>query len=108
MAALAEGLQTQAPHTSYFFIFLPTERSRFLFRTRNTPDSPDHHLKLSCRSDRTSRQPGRYRKFEAGPPHYACGIKTDKIDAGVLAQLYASGFLPGVWITDEPTQALRR
>ncbi len=35
-------------------------------------------------------------------------IKTDTIDAGVLAQLYASGFLPEVWIPDEPTQALRR
>jgi transposase len=33
--------------------------------------------------------------------------KTDTIDAGVLAQLYASGFLPEVWIPDEPTQALR-
>ena len=28
-------------------------------------------------------------------------IKTDTIDAGVLAQLYASGFLPEVWIPDE-------
>ena len=35
-------------------------------------------------------------------------IKTDTIDAGVLAQLYASGFLPEVWIPDDPTQALRR
>jgi transposase len=35
-------------------------------------------------------------------------IKTDTIDAGVLAQLYASGFLPEVWIADEVTQALRR
>ncbi len=35
-------------------------------------------------------------------------IKSDTIDAGVLAQLYASGFLPEVWIPDEPTQALRR
>jgi transposase len=35
-------------------------------------------------------------------------IKTDTIDAGVLARLYASGFLPEVWIPDEPTQALRR
>ena len=34
-------------------------------------------------------------------------IKTDTIDAGVLAQLYASGFLPEVWIPDEPTQAQR-
>jgi transposase len=35
-------------------------------------------------------------------------IKTDTIDAGVLAQLYASGFLPEVWIADEETPALRR
>jgi len=35
-------------------------------------------------------------------------IKTDKIDAAVLAQLYASGFLPEVWIADPRTQALRR
>ena len=35
-------------------------------------------------------------------------IKTDTIDAGVLAQLYASGFLPEVWIPDDATQALRR
>jgi transposase len=35
-------------------------------------------------------------------------IKTDTIDAGVLAQLYASGFLPELWIADEATQALRR
>jgi transposase len=35
-------------------------------------------------------------------------IKTDRIDAVVLAQLYASGFLPEVWIPDERTLALRR
>lgn len=35
-------------------------------------------------------------------------VKTDTIDASVLAQLYASGFLPEVWIADEPTAALRR
>ena len=35
-------------------------------------------------------------------------IKTDKIDAGVLAQLYASGFLPEVWMPDAATAALRR
>ena len=29
-------------------------------------------------------------------------IKTDTIDAGVLAQLYATGFLPEVWVPDEP------
>lgn len=35
-------------------------------------------------------------------------VKTDKIDAAVLAQLYASGFLPEVWIPDADTLALRR
>src|SRR6516164_9044374 len=35
-------------------------------------------------------------------------IKTDKIDAAVLAELYASGFLPEVWIPDKETLALRR
>lgn len=35
-------------------------------------------------------------------------IKTDKIDAGVLAQLQASGFLPEVWVPDERTERLRR
>jgi transposase len=35
-------------------------------------------------------------------------VKTDTIDAGVLAQLYASGFLPEVWIPDPATEALRR
>lgn len=34
--------------------------------------------------------------------------KTDKIDAGVLAQLYAAGFLPEVWTPDEKTLARRR
>jgi transposase len=35
-------------------------------------------------------------------------IKTDVIDATVLARLHASGFLPEVWIPDEHTLALRR
>lgn len=35
-------------------------------------------------------------------------IKTDKIDAAILAQLHASGFLPEVWRADEETLALRR
>jgi transposase len=34
--------------------------------------------------------------------------KTDKIDARVLAQLYAAGFLSEVWIPDEATLAGRR
>src|SRR4029453_11094048 len=35
-------------------------------------------------------------------------VKTDRIDATVLAQLYASGFLPEVWIPDQRTAAMRR
>lgn len=35
-------------------------------------------------------------------------IKSDKIDAGVLAQLHASGFLPEVWVPDDRTERLRR
>ncbi|WP_246476372.1 IS110 family transposase [Roseibium litorale] len=35
-------------------------------------------------------------------------IKTDAIDAAVLAKLYATGFLPEVWVPDARTQALRR
>lgn len=35
-------------------------------------------------------------------------IKTDKIDAAILAQLYAAGFLPEVWIPYEQTQSWRR
>lgn len=35
-------------------------------------------------------------------------IKTDVIDATVLAKLYASGFLPEVWVPDDRTLGLRR
>jgi transposase len=35
-------------------------------------------------------------------------IKTDKIDAAVLAKLHASGFLPEVWMPDEATETRRR
>jgi transposase len=35
-------------------------------------------------------------------------VKTDKIDAAVLAKLHASGFLPEVWMPDETTETLRR
>ncbi|WP_201842672.1 IS110 family transposase [Microvirga zambiensis] len=35
-------------------------------------------------------------------------VKTDKIDARVLAKLHASGFLPEVWMPDEETEARRR
>lgn len=35
-------------------------------------------------------------------------IKTDAIDAAVLAKLYATGFLPEVWVPDPRTLAMRR
>jgi transposase len=35
-------------------------------------------------------------------------VKTDRIDAKVLAQLYAAGFLPEVWLPDEATELRRR
>lgn len=35
-------------------------------------------------------------------------VKTDTIDATVLAKLYASGLLPEVWVPDPETLALRR
>src|ERR1700756_526146 len=35
-------------------------------------------------------------------------VKTDKVDAAILAQLLAADFLPPVWVADEDTQALRR
>jgi transposase len=35
-------------------------------------------------------------------------VKTDKIDARVLAKLHASGFLPEIWIADDDTQRRRR
>jgi transposase len=48
----------------------------------------------------------------ANPKHArviaAARIKTDKIDATVLAKLYASGFLPEVWVPDARTEAIRR
>ena len=35
-------------------------------------------------------------------------VKTDKVDAAILAQLLAADYLPAVWKPDEETQALRR
>jgi len=35
-------------------------------------------------------------------------VKTDKIDARVLAKLHASGFLPEVWVADQETERKRR
>ena len=35
-------------------------------------------------------------------------VKTDKVDAEVLAQLLAADYLPAVWLCDEETHALRR
>ncbi|MGH7556792.1 MAG: IS110 family transposase [Gemmatimonadota bacterium] len=38
----------------------------------------------------------------------AAKVKTDKVNAAVLAKLLASGFLPEVWLPDKSTEALRR
>ncbi len=50
--------------------------------------------------------------WNALPPSEAATIaacvKMDKIDAAILAQLYASGFLPEVWIPDEAKITARR
>ena len=35
-------------------------------------------------------------------------VKTDKVDARILAQLLAADFLPPVWLPDERTRCLRR
>ena len=35
-------------------------------------------------------------------------VKTDKVDAAILAQLLAADFLPSVWLPDQATHALRR
>lgn len=35
-------------------------------------------------------------------------VKTDKVDAAVLAELLAADYLPGVWVADDETHALRR
>jgi transposase len=35
-------------------------------------------------------------------------VKTDKVDARVLAELLRAGYLPGIWRPDEELQALRR
>lgn len=35
-------------------------------------------------------------------------VKTDKVDAVILAKLYAAGFLPEVWVADENTYSRRR
>jgi transposase len=34
-------------------------------------------------------------------------VKTDKVDAEILAQLLAADYLPSVWVADEGTQARR-
>jgi transposase len=35
-------------------------------------------------------------------------VKTDKVDARILAQLLVADFLPPVWLADDRTRALRR
>jgi transposase len=35
-------------------------------------------------------------------------VKTDKVDAGTLANLHAAGYLPEIWTPDAATERLRR
>lgn len=35
-------------------------------------------------------------------------VRTGKVEASILAKLYASGFLPEVWVADDETQVLPR
>ncbi len=35
-------------------------------------------------------------------------VKTDKVDAAILARLLAADYLPPVWLPDDATNALRR
>ena len=35
-------------------------------------------------------------------------VKTDKVDAGILASLHAAGYLPEIWTPDAATERLRR
>lgn len=35
-------------------------------------------------------------------------VKTDKVDAGTLASLYAAGYLPEIWTPDADTERMRR
>jgi transposase len=56
---------------------------------------------------------GRVARVVVSNPHKTRAIaeakvKTDKVDAEILAQLLAADYLPGVWVADEDTQAHRR
>jgi transposase len=35
-------------------------------------------------------------------------VKTDKVDAGILASLHAAGYLPEIWTPDAATERMRR
>ena len=56
---------------------------------------------------------GKVARVVVGNPHKTRAIaeakvKTDKVDAAILAQLLAADYLPAVWVADEDTQARRR
>jgi hypothetical protein len=75
---------------------------------RRRRDRGNRQCCLGRRGDRPARQPGVIANPKQVRLIARAKIKTDTIDASVLAQLYASGFLPEVWIADEATQASRR
>jgi transposase len=56
---------------------------------------------------------GRVARVVVSNPHKTRAIaeakvKTDRVDAEILAQLLAADYLPAVWVADEGTQARRR
>ena len=56
---------------------------------------------------------GRVARVVVSNPHKTRAIaeakvKTDKVDAEILARLLAADYLPAVWVADEDTQARRR
>ena len=78
--------------------------------------SPDHWRGVCA----FRREPSKFCKFSQGLHAWLAllpllvkaiahaHVKTDKIDAGVLASLRAAGFLPEVWVPDAATERRRR
>ena len=54
------------------------------------------------------RKGGCDRQSLAGEGDRAARVKTDKVDAGTLASLFAAGYLPEVWTPDAQTERKRR
>jgi transposase len=71
---------------------------------------PSCCLEATCNTHAIARLLERHvgRVVVSNPRDRGGEVKTDKVDAQVLAQLLAAGFLPAVWLADDETHALRR